>query len=207
MSLKNSGRESPKTQTTFKLIFHFKLKSTFLKQMQIIHGAGFNTEEILKYRTQIYENVLKGIAGLLNGKRELKLPWRGSLPHEETTNAAEISQRMINILKNFLTIYKQLMDDRELQSIRISNKQVHIKPEQFKQCIYLVIEIWNDDSIRETYERRREFPKYFVENVPYFIENLERISHPVSFIKDKYKNNYVYKLNKKRIICPIQVIY
>ena len=78
------------------------------------------------------------------------------------------------------------MDDREQQSVRLNNKQIHITPEQFKQCVYLVIEISNDDSIRETYERRREFPKYFVENVPYFIVNLERISHPVSHFKEKY---------------------
>lgn len=35
-------------------------KSTFLKQMQIIHGKGFKLEDKLFYRTQIYENILKG---------------------------------------------------------------------------------------------------------------------------------------------------
>jgi len=157
------------------------IQSTFLKQMQIIHGTGFNHSDKVVYRTQIYENVLKGVAGLLNGKRELQLPWRGSsLDEANQVNQAEITAKMINILKNFLTIYKQLMDDRELESIRQNNKKIHIMPDQFRQCVYLIMEIWSDDSIRETYERRREFPRYFVENVPYFIQTLEKISRPVT---------------------------
>jgi guanine nucleotide-binding protein subunit alpha-12 len=153
--------------------------------MQIIHGCGFSIQDKLIFRTQIYENVLKGIAGLLNGKRELKLPWRGNSINQSTmmneesnsSNSQEISAKMINILKNFLTIYKQLMDDRESESIRINHsKFIHILPDQFRQCVYLIIEIWNDDSIRETFERRREYPRYFVENVPYFIEILDKIS-------------------------------
>ena len=87
---------------------------------------------------------------------------------------------MINILKNFLLIYKQLMDDRELESMRQNNKKIHIMPDQFRQCVYLILEIWSDDAIQETFERRREYPRYFVENVPYFIQILEKISRPVS---------------------------
>ena len=54
-------------------------KSTFIKQMQLIHGQGFDHNAKLMYRTQIYENVLRGIAGLINGKRELQLPWGGHI--------------------------------------------------------------------------------------------------------------------------------
>lgn len=54
-------------------------KSTFIKQMQLIHGQGFDYNAKLMYRTQIYENVLRGIAGLINGKRELQLPWSGHI--------------------------------------------------------------------------------------------------------------------------------
>lgn len=149
--------------------------------MQIIHGAGFSSNDLHKYRTQIYENVFKGIAGLLNGKRELKLPWRGSGEgDEQELNSSEIGARMINVLQSFLALYKRYMDDRESESVRSNNREIHITPEQFRQCVHLVVEIWNDDAIRETYDRRREFPKYFVENVPYLIENLDKISQPVS---------------------------
>lgn len=44
--------------------------------LKLIHGQGFDYNAKLVFRTQIYENILKGIAGLLNGKRDLRLQWR-----------------------------------------------------------------------------------------------------------------------------------
>ncbi|CAF0773437.1 unnamed protein product [Brachionus calyciflorus] len=148
-------------------------KSTFLKQMQIIHGTGFTKSEITQYRTQIYENILKGIVGLINGKTELGLPWRGN----DTQNSLEITTYMKGIIGKFRIIYKSLMDDREKQA-QLSQQIIHILPEKFlsNNLVELIIELWNDLSIQEAYERRREFPRYFVENVPYFIENLNRIA-------------------------------
>jgi hypothetical protein len=67
------------------------------------------------------------------------------------------------------------MDEREKES-KLLKKHIHILPEQFNQdVINLVYDLWNDDSIREAFDRRREFPKYYVENIPYFIKNLDRI--------------------------------
>jgi GTPase SAR1 family protein len=155
-------------------------KSTFLKQMQIIHGKGFNQEDKLTFRTQIYENILKGMAGLVNGKKELRLPWRGncynnSSSANDDTDKMENVIKMKNVINKFTIIYKNLMDEREKES-KLLKKYIHILPEQFNQeVINLVYDLWNDDSIREAFDRRREFPKYFVENIPYFIKNLDRI--------------------------------
>lgn len=35
-------------------------KSTFLKQMRIIHGVNFEPELIKEYQTIIYQNVIRG---------------------------------------------------------------------------------------------------------------------------------------------------
>jgi GTPase SAR1 family protein len=137
-------------------------KSTFLKQMQIIHGTGFNEQSKLEYRTIIYENVLIALSGLINGKNELKIAWS----REEITE----------IFKKFRLIYKQLIDDRELEEIR-TNKKIHIEPRQFLQCVNYVKILWNDSSIQKTYNKRREF-RFYVENIIYYIENLDRISQP-----------------------------
>lgn len=151
-------------------------KSTFLKQMQLIHGEGFDYNAKLSYRTQIYENILKGIAGLINGKRELQLPWKGPIQMTgENSNNMDAGVRMRPILQSFSILYKQLMEDREVEENRLNTK-IHIFPQQFSQISQLIIDIWNDDSIREAYDRRREFPKYFVENAPYFIESIQKLS-------------------------------
>jgi guanine nucleotide-binding protein subunit alpha-12 len=155
-------------------------KSTFLKQMQIIHGSGFSNQDLIYYRTQVYENILRGVVGLTNGKRDLRLQWRGNMYNEEDQNV-NIIEKMKNVLQNFSIVYRQLMDQRELE-IKNSKKRIEITPEQFSNVIDLVIQIWNDNSIREAYDRRREFPKYFVENFAYFIEHIDRIKRTVSFV-------------------------
>lgn len=154
-------------------------KTTFLKQMQIIHGAGFTHDEKLSFRTQIYENILKGMAGLLNGKRELKLAWRGSFVQNNNHDPKEISERMHYVVQQFTVHYKRLIDERYAEAKR-QRKFVQILPNDFAQTVSYIIEIWNDDAIRETFDRKRELPKYFVENVPYFIEHIDRICRQVS---------------------------
>jgi hypothetical protein len=179
-------------------------KSTFLKQMQIIHGKGFKLEDKLFYRTQIYENILKGMAGLINGKKELRLPWRGncffpdSLNENGSNNNSErritnnnngeimnqqptdITIRMKNLLGQFTAIYKRLIEERERESVRL-NKRIGIGPDDFtaNNLVELILKLWCDEAIKEAYDRRREVPKYFVENVPYFVENIDRIGRKV----------------------------
>ena len=143
-------------------------KSTFLKQMQIIHGAGFSEQEIIEYRTQIYENILRGIVGLINGKAQLNLDWGDS------------QLRMKKIVSEFRVIFKNLMEIREQDEKQLGQK-IPIFPEQFlaNNLKNLLYEVWNEPSIKQTYERRRELPRHFVENVPYYIQNLDRIAKKV----------------------------
>ena len=147
----------------------------------MIHGQGFDYNQKLAFRTQIYENVLKGIAGLLNGKRELQLSWRGNiLDYDPNSNSGiDPAIKLRPAVQSFSQIYVELMENREEESARLNTK-IHILPHQFNQCSQLVVDIWNDDAIREAYDRRREFPKYFVENVPYFIESIQKLSRNVS---------------------------
>lgn len=165
-------------------------KSTFLKQMQIIHGKGFTLDEKYVYRTQVYENIMKGIVGLINGKKDLQLPWRGNLNANRNSeiNLAENTMKMKEVLNEFLVHYKYLMEDRLRESMRL-NKTINITPDKFNGRLkYLIIQIWNDDSIREAYDRRREFPRYYVENLPYFIQNLDRITREVNIFLSLYSS-------------------
>ena len=112
---------------------------------------------------------------------ELDLPWRGNYAtFKKQTNLVEVSNKMRQVLVQFGAIYKKLIDERLDEQIRF-NKVIHLTPENFSpRLVSLILELWNDDSIREAFERRREFPKYFVENLPYFIQNIQRISREVS---------------------------
>lgn len=168
-------------------------KSTFLKQMQIIHGSGFSKDELIVYRTQVYENILKGMVGLINGKTELKLPWRGN----GKENPSDITLKMKNLVGQFRVIYKSLMDDRDKQAQTL-HKQIHILPDDIlsNNVIDIIIQLWNDLSIQEAFIRRREFPRYFVENVPFYFQNLDRIARRVSIlVLPKYLMIIIFLLN------------
>ena len=36
-------------------------KSTFLKQMRILHGKGYDEAALLEYRSVVYSNIVKGM--------------------------------------------------------------------------------------------------------------------------------------------------
>ena len=36
-------------------------KSTFLKQMRILHGKGYKEQDLLDYRSTVYGNIVKGM--------------------------------------------------------------------------------------------------------------------------------------------------
>ena len=46
-------------------------KSTFLKQMRIIHGENYSAEDRLEFRPIIYHNILKGMKMLIEIRRKL----------------------------------------------------------------------------------------------------------------------------------------
>ena len=49
-------------------------KSTFLKQMRIIHGEDFDDEARIEFRPTVYHNVMKGAKTLAKAVRNLNIP-------------------------------------------------------------------------------------------------------------------------------------
>lgn len=53
-------------------------KSTFLKQMRIIHGIKFEPELVREYQHVIYQNIIKGMKVLVDARDKLNIPWENS---------------------------------------------------------------------------------------------------------------------------------
>lgn len=51
-------------------------KSTFIKQMKVIHGGGYSDEERLKYKQQIYQNVYIAIHNLTHAMTKLRVSYK-----------------------------------------------------------------------------------------------------------------------------------
>ncbi|XP_060529461.1 guanine nucleotide-binding protein subunit alpha homolog [Cylas formicarius] len=123
-------------------------KSTFLKQMRIIHGIKFEGQQIKEYQQVIYQNVLKGMKVLVDAREKLGIPWGDN-------NNGDIG--------------------RELLQFKVDNSMV-FDSRVFSQFAPLLSMLWKDSGIRRAFERRREFQ--LSDSVEYFLNNLERIAQP-----------------------------
>lgn len=102
-------------------------KSTFLKQMRIIHGVKFEPELVKEYQHVIYQNIVKGMKVLVDARDKLNIPW------ENKSN---------NTLGN--------------QILRFENTMM-LDTRLFINYAQSLKSLWKDSGIRTAFERRREY--------------------------------------------------
>ncbi|XP_029945300.1 guanine nucleotide-binding protein subunit alpha-13b [Salarias fasciatus] len=126
-------------------------KSTFLKQMRIIHGEDFDHKAREEFRATIFSNVLKvGIRVLVDAREKLHIPWGNPS-----------NQRHGDTMMAFDT--------------RSAMAQGHgmVEAKVFQHYLPSIRALWADQGIQNAYDRRREFQ--LGESVKYFLDNLERL--------------------------------
>ncbi|KTG27541.1 hypothetical protein cypCar_00013385, partial [Cyprinus carpio] len=104
-------------------------KSTFLKQMRIIHGKEFDQKALLDFRDTIFENVIKGMRVLVDARDKLGIPWQNS----------ENEKHGMFVMS-------------------FENKAgMPVEPCTFQLYVPALQALWNDSGIQEAYGRRSEF--------------------------------------------------
>lgn len=116
-------------------------KSTFLKQMRIIHNYSFEPDQLLEYRACVFQNVLRGMKVLVDARRKLGIPW------QHPSNDAH-AQRLLSYESNLEPADAETFG-RYAPSVRV---------------------LWQDGGIRAAFERRIEFQlgdgvRYFFEHL------------------------------------------
>ncbi|VEN41215.1 unnamed protein product [Callosobruchus maculatus] len=132
-------------------------KSTFLKQMRIIHGVRFEQRLVEEYQQVIYQNLVKGMRVLVDARDKLGIPW------DDQANM-ELGRRLLQAENN-----------------------TYLDSRTFGQFAPLLARLWQDPAIVRAYERRREFQlsdsvEYFLNNLdrisrPDYIPNNKDILH------------------------------
>ena len=102
-------------------------KSTFLKQMRIIHGKDFFEDELKDYKPTIYGNLVKGMKVLIDARDKLHIPWGDK---ENIQHA--------NIVFGY-------------------DNNVKLDEGVFLQFVPSMKELWKDNGILTAFDRRREF--------------------------------------------------
>ncbi|KAK3915619.1 Guanine nucleotide-binding protein subunit alpha-12 [Frankliniella fusca] len=115
-------------------------KSTFLKQMRIIHGVKFEPDLVREYQHVIYQNIVKGMKVLVDARDKLSIAW------ENPRNA----KHGLHVLS---------YQNGEILDARI-----------FQDYVTALESLWKDSGIRRAFERRREFQlsdsvQYFLDNL------------------------------------------
>jgi guanine nucleotide-binding protein subunit alpha-12 len=116
-------------------------KSTFLKQMKIIHGFKFDPVAVEEFRSIIYQNVVQGMKVLVDARQKLGIPWE--FP-ENQVHADVVMQ--------------------------FSNRHLPLDEDTFLTFAGPVQILWKDASVKTAFDRRREFQlvdsvQYFFDNL------------------------------------------
>ncbi|XP_026205833.1 guanine nucleotide-binding protein subunit alpha-13b isoform X2 [Anabas testudineus] len=144
-------------------------KSTFLKQMRIIHGQDFDQKAREEFRATIFSNVIKGIRVLVDAREKLHIPWGNpsNQQHGDTMMA---------------------FDTRSV----MTNGHGMVEPKVFQHYLPSICALWADQGIQNAYDRRREFQ--LGESVKYFLDSLEKLGQSV-LMEDRQTNRLSESLN------------
>ncbi|MFH4976313.1 hypothetical protein AB6A40_003022 [Gnathostoma spinigerum] len=125
-------------------------KSTFIKQMVIIHGKGeFTADEVRAYRQQIYQNIVSAMRVLLDARQKLGFNWEN--PQR---------QKYVEPILRFTA----------------TDLMRGIDQTTFAELAPLIRNLWDDEAIKHTYEQRNLFQ--ISDSCIYFFEHINRVAMP-----------------------------
>eukprot|EP01080_Neovahlkampfia_damariscottae_P010511 gene10511-3033_t len=104
-------------------------KSTIFKQIKIAYLNGFTEQECVEFRGSIYGNIIKAMKALIEASLKLEI---AIVNPDNREKAAMI---------------KEIKDEDLLSSDKIWNTKIG----------EAVKELWDDEGIQKTFERRNEF--------------------------------------------------
>jgi len=120
-------------------------KSTFIKQMRIIHGQGYSEEDRRGYSKLVFQNIFQAIQALSRAMDMLKIPYAKPDPNEQHAQTI----------------------------LSVNHESVTSLSENYARIIQA---LWDDDGIKEAYDRRREFQ--LSDSAKYYLSDISRIASP-----------------------------
>jgi GTPase SAR1 family protein len=102
-------------------------KSTFIKQMRIIHGKGFTEEDKRSYKTRVYSNVVLAIQTLVKAAKKMQLELTGQ-DHESCVHMLEAmdAAAVHSISQEECEAIKSLWKDGGIQSAYERRREFHL---------------------------------------------------------------------------------
>ncbi|XDV22322.1 hypothetical protein PO909_027232 [Leuciscus waleckii] len=139
-------------------------KTTFTKQMRIMHGKGFSIDERRSYSKLVFQNIFQAMSSMTKAMNTLKIPY--SNPQNEVTKRLSAFLLSLEIYEGtiILVIYAQWFQDQDIHQI------THLQ----RNYVAAIRHLWVDQGFKVCYEWRREYQ--LLDSTKYFIEHLDRIT-------------------------------
>ncbi|CAF1087768.1 unnamed protein product [Didymodactylos carnosus] len=117
-------------------------KSTFIKQMRIIHGCGYSDADKRLFIKFIYENIFKAMNSMIQAMDILKISYVDKCNEEHASFV-------------YIVDYKMMPTS------------------EFFHYVKAIKSLWNDEGIKECYQRRREYQ--LIDSAKYYLDSIDRI--------------------------------
>ncbi|XP_007435175.1 guanine nucleotide-binding protein subunit alpha-14 isoform X1 [Python bivittatus] len=91
-------------------------KSTFIKQMKIIHGSGFSEEERKSFTKLVYQNIYSAMQAMVSAMDALQIPYSSEQSKEDSQMIEEVHIDKIETLeRKYVEAIKRLWEDPGIQ--------------------------------------------------------------------------------------------
>lgn len=102
-------------------------KSTFIKQMRIIHGAGFSEEDRKGFRPLVYQNIFASMRAMIQAMDQLQIPF--SRPESKSHASLVMSQdpyKVTSFEKPFAVAMQWLWSDGGIRACYERRREFHL---------------------------------------------------------------------------------
>ncbi|XP_019907785.3 guanine nucleotide-binding protein G(q) subunit alpha isoform X1 [Esox lucius] len=91
-------------------------KSTFIKQMRLIHGAGYSEEEKQSFTKLVYQNIFTAMQSMIRAMQTLNIPYSEAQNEDYAIMLSEMEVDMVNDLEtSHVEAIRSLWRDRGVQ--------------------------------------------------------------------------------------------
>ncbi|XP_052839741.1 G protein alpha q subunit isoform X1 [Drosophila gunungcola] len=139
-------------------------KSTFIKQMRIIHGSGYSDEDKRGYIKLVFQNIFMAMQSMIKAMDMLKISY-GQGEHS-------VSEYIVYLWPNNDMFNHNMIRTQELADLvmSIDYETVTTFEDPYLNAIKT---LWDDAGIQECYDRRREYQ--LTDSAKYYLSDLARI--------------------------------
>ena len=122
-------------------------KSTFIKQMRIIHGSGYTDEDKRGFIKLVFQNIFMAMQTMIRAMELLKIQY------ENSDSVVRLLSRFYIQCIGIYSVFCILQDKAELvRSVDFETVTTFESP-----YVEAIKDLWNDGGIMECYDRRREY--------------------------------------------------